>query len=199
MEEKFTDRLFVLDKETNRKGIVCWGANVPSFDMSDSSNLIPVIFEGVEYIERKEPKEIEIMFTENAIPEEDGCGIGLGKKCCIYACLGVDGLSCERFGPLRLKLELENMEAERRPKEFFPKCFLTIFYFKINLLSEENFSFNINLTPLESGVVGDGEFIKILAKDVAEAISEVENCYEGKTFFQLDEILDHELIYDPVG
>jgi hypothetical protein len=199
--EKINDRLLVKDKETGRLGVICQTAQIPIFEMMEESGGIPVIFDGGDLLEMMDRDNLDFWDSENPIPSEEGCGLNAGKKCCIYAYPSVNGLSCERFGIMRLTLMGKKMEAERKPNVLYPKCLLKPYFFKINLLSEDPFSFNIVSTPLAKDVVGDGDFIQVLAEDEATAISEVKKDFERKTFYDLDEVLDHnyELVYNPVG
>lgn len=69
---------------------------------------------------------IKAVGSEDAVVDLQGCGVGQGADCCIFALGGLDGLECGRRGELRRTLLLQRnlMTASRAPKAIFPGCYL---------------------------------------------------------------------------
>lgn len=119
-------QMVVRNKKTGQVGVLCPTIYLLTMDGDDELSICYGDGGGATLNIEGGRDNFEIIGTENAIPTPEGCGFGLGEKCCIFATGSAKGFECERHGSMRYDLIFKSgMSAKREPKELYPKCLLT--------------------------------------------------------------------------
>lgn len=101
--------------------------------LSDGDGPISIVFDGEDtgasIADREgtvgvyDETDFEVLGPEAAVVD-DACGLGKGALCCVYATMGPNGLSCDRFTELGRGhlMHRNDMGAKRKPTAGYPEC-----------------------------------------------------------------------------